>query len=125
MRSPLRPVHALAVCLAISVAAPVQAVELHCLGHSPGFMLVLQDQRATLDYLGDGVFDLHTPLPDPVPPFFQTALETAGGPVPVYLERASCEIFGISLPFRVELGIPAFAGQAPAFGCCRQADPAE
>jgi hypothetical protein len=29
------------------------------------------------------------------------------------------------LPFAIEVGIPAFAGQRPANGCCRDATPQE
>lgn len=99
---------------------PGNGMELHCLGRDPGFMLVITDATARLDYLGDGVFEVTPPLPDPLPDFSSHALTTAGGDLPVFIERRACETFGITLPFAVELGIPAFAGRRPAMGCCRE-----
>ncbi len=119
----MRPVLLYLACAVF--AAPAQAFEMHCLGREPAFMLVLNDETARFDYLGDGVFDLSPPLAAPLENFTRTELSTAGGPIPVFIERRACQAFGILLPFSVELGIPAFAGQAPAIGCCRQIDPAE
>ena len=121
----MKSAYPLALMLAL-VPPAANAVELQCLGRDPFFMMVLSEETATFDYLGDGVFDLDVPLSAPLGDFTQTALMTAGGPVPVFIERRSCDsMMGVSLPFAVEIGIPAFAGQRPANGCCRDATPQE
>ena len=110
----------LTAALAATPATPASADEvgLQCLGRDPLFMLVMEGETARFDYLGDGVFDLNPPVLGPLGDFTQTDLMAAGGPVPIFIERRTCEAMGVSLPFAVEIGIPAFAGQRPATGCC-------
>jgi hypothetical protein len=118
--------HAALIALIAATPSAANAVELHCLGRDPFFMMVLNTDTATFNYLGDGVFELDPALSAPLGDFEQTALMTAGGPVPVFLERRECtSMMGVSLPFAIEVGIPAFAGQRPANGCCRDATPQE
>jgi hypothetical protein len=106
-------------CLALC-AMPAPAATLHCLAGPPGLMLSLSGETALLDYLGDGRFRLTPPL-DLAPEVFGTyTLDTAGGPLPVYIRREACTIFGVDLPFAVELGIPTSEGRSPVRGCCRE-----
>lgn len=110
----------------LMVLFPVQlaaGTELQCLGTGPGFMLVLEGETARFDYLGDGVFGLSPPLSETaaLPGFAQFALETSAGPLPVYVERRACpSLFGLVLPFSVEIGIQSSQGRLPMFGCCRE-----
>jgi hypothetical protein len=106
----------------VLLACPAPAAELHCLGLSPGFMLVLEDATARFDYLGDGVFSVTPPLALPLDGLTRLELAAHGGPVPVFLERAPCPMFGAELAFRVEIGIQTSRGMQPMFGCCREAD---
>jgi hypothetical protein len=112
-----------AICLAaLALATPAAASELHCLGTAPGFMMVLRDDIARFDYLGDGVFPLSPALSLPLDGVARFDLDTYGGPLPVFVERAGCEMFGAELAFRVEIGIQTSQGMLPMFGCCREAD---
>lgn len=86
-------------------------------------MLVLSQTTARLDYLGDGVFDVTPPVPQDIPTFTRHSLVTAGGALPVFVERRPCEVLGLTLPFAVELGLPANGGRVPANGCCREVAP--
>lgn len=110
------------ILLAPMLANPAAAAELHCLGLSPGFMMVLEDSAARFDYFGDGVFPLRPALTLPLDGVARFELETYGGPVPVFVEAASCPVFGADLEFRVEIGIETSQGMRPMFGCCREAD---
>jgi hypothetical protein len=46
------------ITAATIAATPALSDGLHCLGRSPGFMMVIDGDEARFDYLGDGVFDL-------------------------------------------------------------------
>jgi hypothetical protein len=117
----MRPFRAIPLA-ALACATPAAASELHCLGISPGFMLVLRDDIARFDYLGDGMFSVTPPLALPLDGLTRLELAAHGGPVPVFLERAPCPMFGAELAFRVEIGIQTSRGMQPMFGCCREAD---
>jgi hypothetical protein len=109
-----------ALALSLMIATPAPAATLHCLAGPPGVMLTLSGDIARLDYLGDGRFTLSPPL-DSLPDSFAThEIATAGGSLPVFVSRESCRIFGLDLPFAVELGIPTDEGQSPVRGCCRE-----
>jgi hypothetical protein len=109
-----------ALVLSLIFATPAPAATLHCLAGPPGVMLTLSGETALLDYLGDGRFALSPPL-DTLPEVFaRHEIATAGGPLPVFLSRESCRIFGLDLPFAVELGIPTDEGRSPVRGCCRE-----
>jgi hypothetical protein len=109
-----------ALALLLVTATPAPAATLHCLGGPPGLMLTLSSGTARLDYLGDGRFDLVPPLETLPEAFAAHDIVTAGGPLPVYLSRETCRIFGLDLPFAVELGIPTDEGRSPVRGCCRE-----
>lgn len=104
----------------LALAAPANAATLHCLAGPPGVMLTLSGDVARLDYLGDGRFALDPPLDRPPEGFSRHAIDTAGGALPVFLSRERCRIFGLDLPFSVELGIPTDEGRSPVTGCCRE-----
>lgn len=110
----------IAVLLAL-LPAPTHAVGLLCLGTDPGFMMVVTDDEASLDYLGDGRFSVDPALPAPLLAYSRHSLTTAGGPLPVFIERRACQVAGIELPFVVELGLPSNGALRPARGCCREA----
>jgi hypothetical protein len=57
--------HAALIALIAATPSAANAVELHCLGRDPFFMMVLNTDTATFDYLGDGVFELTPPCPPP------------------------------------------------------------
>ncbi|WP_442639519.1 hypothetical protein [Roseicyclus sp.] len=110
----------LAALLAL-VPLPLVAQTLHCLGRDPRFMLVIEEGDALFDYLGDATFAVAPPLAAPLGDFLRFEIATHGGPVPVFIERASCPILGTELAFRVEIGIETPRGAAPMTGCCREA----
>lgn len=112
-----------ALALTCLTALPVQAeVELHCLGLEPRFGMILYEDTARFDYLGDGTFALSPPLSAPLDDFTRVDLLSAGGPVPLFLERRPCpSLAGVALAYTLELGLPAFAGQVPASACCLDA----
>lgn len=115
------------LCLCLSLAAPLRATELHCIGTDRFFNLLMIDDEARFDYLGDGRFDLAPPLPQELPDFLRFSLMTYGGPIPVYLERTACPVeIGttvLQLEFRVELGIDSSIGIQPMRGCCLLEEP--
>jgi hypothetical protein len=113
----------LSLCLSACLAAgPAFSDTLHCLGLSPGFMLVLEGDEARFDYLGDGVFAVSPPLTLPLDGFGRFDLQSYGGPVPLYVEAASCRMFGAELAFSIEIGVQTSQGMRPMYGCCREAD---
>jgi hypothetical protein len=94
---------------------------LHCLGRSPPFMMVIEDDTARFDYLGDGVFDLTPEFTLPRTGTTRLTLSTFGGPLPVFVERRACRAFGTVLDFTVEIGVQTSQGMQPMIGCCREA----
>jgi len=112
-----------AIACAACTALPAQAaVELHCLGLEPRFGLVLYEDTARFDYLGDGTFALDPPLAAPLAAFTRVDLLSGGGPIPIFLERRACpSLAGVDLDYTLEIGLPAFSGQRPASGCCLDA----
>jgi len=97
------------VLVGLGVLPAEAEVELHCIGLEPRFGMILYDDSARFDYLGDGTFELSPPL-------------SAGGPIPMFLERRACpSLAGVELAYTLELGLPAFAGQIPASACCLDA----
>jgi hypothetical protein len=116
-----RPAQLFAAGLAMASATAATAQGLHCLGTAPGFMLILEGATARFDYLGDGVFDVSPPLALPGPDLQRLTLSTFGGPLPLFVERAECEVLGITLAFSVEIGVQTSQGMQPMTGCCREA----
>lgn len=108
--------------IAIAAMAPVAgaAESLLCMGIAPGFLMVVESESTTFDYLGDGDFAWSPPLPDRIDGGYSTRLVTAGGDVPVYLEERACRVIGIDLPIRIELGIETSLGLTPFAGCCKR-----
>jgi hypothetical protein len=115
------PVGPAAIVLALLLPEAAAAERLLCLGLAPGFMMTLEDETARFDYLGDGVFDLAPPLALPERGVARHEIETYGGPLPVFVERAACPILGTELAFRVEIGVQTSQGMRPMTGCCREA----
>jgi hypothetical protein len=115
----LRQTYALAATIAST--APALGDSLHCLGRDPPFMMVIEDDSARFDYLGDGLFDLDPALTLPETGVTRLTLSTFGGPLPVYVERRACLAFGTVLDFTVEIGVQTSQGMQPMIGCCREA----
>ncbi|NRB00714.1 MAG: hypothetical protein HRU32_12990 [Rhodobacteraceae bacterium] len=109
--------------LIIAQTGSAQAEALLCMGIAPGFLMVVEGDTTTFDYLGDGDFDLDPALPLAISGGFGTRLKTAGGDIPVYIEERACRVVGIDLPIRIELGIDTSAGFTPFAGCCKRAEP--
>jgi len=111
----------LAVGATLATTSPAASDGLHCLGQSPGFMLVIDDAEARFDYLGDGVFEIAPALSLPDVGMTRMELSTFGGPLPVFVERRACQAFGTVLDFTVEIGVQTSQGMQPMIGCCREA----
>lgn len=110
------------VLVGLGVLPAEAEVELHCIGLEPRFGMILYDDSARFDYLGDGTFELSPPLSAPLGAFTRFDLLSAGGPIPMFLERRACpSLAGVELDYTLELGLPAFAGQIPASACCLDA----
>ena len=108
------------LALALTTVA-AQAEDLHCMGISPGFLMVTDGATTTFDYLGDGVFTFDPPLPDRIDDSgHATSLVTSRAQLPVYIEERSCRAIGTDLPIRIELGVPSSEGMIPFAGCCRR-----
>ena len=117
----MRFLGSLSVLATLFFPLPVASDALHCLGRSPGFMMILNENEARFDYLGDGVFDLNPALSLPEIGMTRLTLTTYGGPLPVYVERRGCQAFGTVLDFTVEIGVQTSQGMQPMIGCCREA----
>lgn len=111
------------ICAAAAAAGAVPGHSLHCLAGPPGVMLSLSGDTTRIDYLGDGVFALDPAMPAPGFGFSSHTVATAAGPLPLFLSREPCEIFGVRLPVRVEVSLPANGGLRPVSGCCREVTP--
>jgi hypothetical protein len=126
--SPLHPIRAAAlavpvICIAAAAAGATPGHGLQCLAGPPGVMLSLSGGTTRIDYLGDGVFALDPAMPAPGFGFSRHTVATAAGPLPLFLSREPCEIFGVRLPVRVEVSLPANGGLRPVSGCCREVAP--
>lgn len=110
-----------ALLSAALLSGQAQADTLHCLGRSPAFMMILDDDEARFDYLGDGVFDLSPAFRLPQAGVSRLSLSTFGGPLPVFVERRACQAFGAQLAYTVEIGVQTSQGMQPLIGCCREA----
>jgi hypothetical protein len=109
------------ITAATIAATPALSDGLHCLGRSPGFMMVIDGDEARFDYLGDGVFDLDPAFELPETGMMRLTLSTFGGPLPMFVERRACQAFGTVLDFTVEIGVQTSQGMQPMIGCCREA----
>lgn len=123
---PCRPASGLTLLAFLSCAVPTvaSAEALLCLGTSPAFMMVLDGDRATLDYLGDGQYQLDPPLPAGAPVSVDLELVTGSGRWPVRIETRECRVARFTLPIRIELDLPASAGLLPLRACCKISDSA-
>lgn len=117
----MRSIIPLATAATLAATVPAVSDGLHCLGQSPGFMLIIEDAEARFDYLGDGVFDITPALSLPEMGMTRMELSTFGGPLPVFVERRACQAFGTVLDFTVEIGVQTSQGMQPMIGCCREA----
>jgi hypothetical protein len=119
--SRMRYLTPLALAATLLSALPAASDGLHCLGRSPAFMMVIDEDVARFDYLGDGVFDLTPEFTIPEAGTTRLTLSTFGGPLPVFVERRACQAFGTVLDFTVEIGVQTSQGMQPMIGCCREA----
>jgi len=106
---------------AMAVAQSAGADAIHCLGRAPPFMMILDGAEARFDYLGDGTFALAPAFTLPDTGLTRLTLTTYGGPLPVFVERRACPVFGTTLDFTVEIGVQTSQGMQPMVGCCREA----
>ena len=102
------------------LAAPVAAQaepRLMCLGSEPNFMLLVEGEAASFDYLGDGSFAF-TPPPRPGLGYSVHRLAAARTAFDVHLAETPCPALDTTLPVSVEVAVPTAAGLRPLRGCC-------
>jgi len=118
-----------ALTCALALVAPVQSQaqtsdhrpDWLCLGTSPGFMMTIQGDKASFDYLGDGVYAVDPAVPaEPPTAASRHDLVTSRTRIGMFLERRECRVIGADLPVRIELAIPTSVGLRPMVGCCKQ-----
>lgn len=117
-----RPIFAAALGLALS-ALPAGAERLLCLGTTADFMMVIEGDSTSFDYLGDGTFPLDPPLPQRLTGTHKTDLVAAHARIPVTLEERACRAIGVELPVGIALGIDTASGPQVVSGCCQRRAP--
>ena len=105
-----------ATALLLALASPAEAYLL-CLGTEPRFAVVSDGATIQFDYVGDGTFDLDSPLPLPLELPLANRILTAD-PISFALHDRACTVYGVTQALTIELIIPSNGSTVTFQGCC-------
>jgi len=111
---------AIPVAVAMLLGSGAARADLLCMGTDPGFLMQIDGNETSFDYLGDGRFEVLPPVDeaDILRSTRSFVLVTSQTRLPMRIEPRACPVMQTELPLQIEINVPTSHGDTVFRGCC-------